>query len=94
MTTTLTLDHHSFRADRIDLPNVAVLTIQGTRGILACGYLSLPTAEKFGHAMAIVAGVSSFDDMLAATVKAVSPAAAALGVAPGMAGREALALFA
>ncbi len=90
-TQTLTLDGHSFRADRIDLPaGSCLLTIQGSRGFLACGYVSLDAAEAFGHALAIVKGVKDFDDMLAAPVRAASSAAAALGISEGMPGRDAL----
>ena len=35
-------------------------------------------------------GVKSYDDMLNATVRGVSSAASALGVEPGMTGRDAL----
>ena len=35
-------------------------------------------------------GCVSYEDMLQASVKAVSPAAEALGVCPGMTGRDAL----
>lgn len=94
MSTTLSIDSHTYRADRIDLPGeVSILVIQARRGFLACGYVSLAAAEKFGHAAATVSGVSSYDDMLAATVRAVSPAAEALGVRPGIPGSEALALL-
>jgi uncharacterized protein YunC (DUF1805 family) len=44
--------------------------------------------------LAIVSGVKNYDDMLKAEVKAVSAAAAALGVAAGMSGKEALAKLA
>ena len=61
--------------------------------MLGCGYVSLAAAEKFGHALAVVSGVASYDDMLAAKVGAVSTAAAALGVETGMSGREALGMM-
>ncbi len=94
MSTTLTVDSHTYRADRIDLPgDVSILVIQARRGFLACGYVSMAAAEKFGHAAATVSGVSTYDDMLSATVRAVSPAAESLGVRPGLSGREALALL-
>ena len=57
---------------------------------MGCGYLSTETADKLGHALAIVTGVASYDDMLAAKVVKVSSAAAALGVTVGMSGKEAL----
>ena len=92
---TLTIDGHDFRADEIPVMGTTkLLLIQGSRGMLGCGYVSLGAAEKFGHALAIVKGVASFDDMLAAAVQEVSPAAAALGVKAGMRGRIALALMA
>ena len=92
---TLTIDGRDFRADEIPVMGTTkLLLIQGSRGMLGCGYVSLGAAEKFGHTLAIVKGVASFDDMLAAEVCEVSSAAAALGVKPGMTGREALLLMA
>ena len=91
----LELDGRIFRVDEIPvMGSTKLLLIQGSRGMLGCGYISLAAAEKFGHALAIVRGVASCGDMLAAKVQEVSSAAAALGVKPGMAGREALALMA
>ena len=69
---------------------VKILLIKGTRGALGCGYINLAAAEKFGHALAIVSGVADYNEMLAAEVKAVSSAAAELGITPGMTGKEAL----
>ena len=77
-------------AGELDLFGVKILLICTGRGALGCGYLNLAAAEKFGHALAIVSGVASYEEMLDAPVRAVSPAAAALGVAPGDPGREAL----
>ena len=54
------------------------------------GRIAHATADKTGDALAIVSGVKNYDDMLKAEVKAVSAAAAALGVAAGMSGKEAL----
>lgn len=92
---TLDIDGNAFRADEIPVMGTTkLLLIQGSRGMLGCGYVSLGAAEKFGHALAIVKGVASYDDMLAASVQEVSSAAAALGVRPGMTGRGALSLMA
>jgi uncharacterized protein YunC (DUF1805 family) len=49
-----------------------LLILQGSEGLLACGYLSVETFNKTGEAAAIVTGVKNFDDMSAATVKTVS----------------------
>jgi len=67
-----------------------ILLIQSGKGNLGCGYFSLAPAEKLGDRFATVTGVKCFDDMLKAEVKAVSPAASACGVVPGMTGKEAL----
>lgn len=92
---TLDIDGREFRADEIPvMGSTKLLLIQGTRGMLGCGYVSLAAAEKFGHALAIVKGVASYGDMLAAEVREVSSAAVALGVEAGMTGREALLLMA
>jgi uncharacterized protein YunC (DUF1805 family) len=70
-----------------------LLVASGSKGVLACGYLSVAAFEKLGDAGAIVRGVADFDAMLEASVAEVSSAAAALGVRPGMLGREALEIF-
>jgi uncharacterized protein YunC (DUF1805 family) len=68
----------------------SLLLIQGSKGMLGCGYLSVEAAERLGDALAIVTGVKSYEDMLKAEVKKVSSAAALLGVKEGMSGKEAL----
>ena len=74
----------------IPTANTSILLIKAPHGFLGCGYFSLATAEKVGDVAVIVSGVKNFDDMLTAKVKAVSAAAAALGVTADMTGREAL----
>jgi len=86
----LTSNGRCFRGDCIPLPGSAILVIQGEGGMLGCGYLAVETADKLGHALAVVTGVANYDDMLSAKVVRVSKAAAAKGVRPGMSGREAL----
>lgn len=90
MKDTVQLDGHSLEAVTLATQKTKILVIRAGQGILGCGYISLETAAKVGDALAVVSGVASYDDMLAAQVKAVSPAAEALGVRPGMTGREAL----
>ncbi len=87
---TVEINGKSYRGDIIPLKTSAILLIQGGNGMLGCGYLSTETADKLGHALAIVTGVASYDDMLAAKVARVSSSAAALGVTVGMSGKEAL----
>ena len=87
---TITIENKTFQAYRIPVQNSAILVIVGSKGLLGCGYISLETAEKLGHALAIVKGVSTYDDMLSAKVVAVSSAASALGITIGMSGKETL----
>ena len=84
------LDGNQFDGYAIPSGNTFILVIKGKNGFLGCGYISLETAEKVGDAVAIVSGVKNFEEMLTAKVKAVSAAAAALGITAGMTGREAL----
>ncbi len=70
-----------------------LLVISGSKGCLTCGYLSMDSFERNGDAAAIVRGVDTYADMLAAEVQAVSSLAQELGVQPGMTGAEALAIF-
>ncbi|MBN3036875.1 MAG: YunC family protein [Candidatus Diapherotrites archaeon] len=70
-----------------------LLVIKAPKGVLACGYLNKDALDKFGDVAAIVTGVSSFDDMLAAEVAWASAAARVAGVRQGMRGGEALELM-
>jgi len=88
---TIKVDGKVFRGDCIELAaGGKILLIQGKGGMLGCGYVSVAAADKFGHALATVGGVSDYAGMLEARVGGVSKAAAEKGVAPGMSGREAL----
>ena len=78
------------QAEMMTFGGINIMLIKGARGALGCAYLNLAAAEKFDHALAIVSGVKTYEDMLNTEVKAVSPAATAAGVKPGMSGREAL----
>lgn len=71
-------------------PNMIVLTCD--KGYVMCGYLNAEAAGKFGDAAAIVGG-ATFDEILANPVKAVTEAAAALGIKEGMTGAEAVELL-
>ena len=90
---TVTINGQTLEAVAFSTEHSVVLMIRGKKGLLGCGYLSVATADKIGDAVAIVSGVKNYDDMLKAEVKAVSAAAAALGVAAGMTGKEALEKF-
>lgn len=70
-----------------------LLVMKAQNGFLACGYINPATCDATGEACAIVRGVNSYEDMLAADVVAVSAKAADLGVKVGDKGEEALKAF-
>jgi len=74
---------------RIELSK-PLLILKGEQGLLACGYLNIETFNKTGEACAIVTGVNSYDEMLAAPVVSASSTAIARGVVVGETGAEAL----
>ena len=85
------LDGKTFNGAKIATPKGTILVITSPNGVLACGYFNLATADKLGDAMAIVTGVKSFDDMLAAKIVNASEAAKAAGIVAGVdTGRSAL----
>lgn len=84
------IDHHTFEGANIPSENAKILLIKNANGFLGCGYFSVETANKLKEAVAIVRGVNSYDDMLNATVTAVSEKAAGMGIKEGDSGKEAL----
>ena len=74
---------------RIDL-KLPLLILGASKGLLACGYLNVDTFNKTSEAAAIVTGVKNYEDMLAASVVAVSDEASRLGVSLGDSGQDAL----
>jgi uncharacterized protein YunC (DUF1805 family) len=77
----------------VKLPNADFLLILGSKGYIMCGYLNMATAEKKGDAAAMVTGVSSFADVLAAKIAAVSSKGKELGITEGMTGKDALVIL-
>ena len=90
---TLNLDGVVCTGTAIPTPNATLLVINAPNGLLGCGYFSLATADKLNDALAVVRGVSNFDDMLNAKVCEVSAAAEKLGIAVGMSGKDAIKLM-
>ena len=93
MNTNLDIDGVSCNGYAIATPNATLLVINAPNGLLGCGYFSLATADQLNDALAVVRGVSNFDDMLNAKVCEVSAAAEKLGIAAGMSGKDALKLM-
>lgn len=84
------VDSHAFEGANIPSENAKILLIKNAKGFLGCGYFSVETANKLKEAVAIVRGVASYDDMLNATVVAVSEKATAMGIKEGDSGKTAL----
>lgn len=64
-------------------------------GIVGCGIYDLKTAAEFGQAIAIAKGTPAKplvepEDLFEAKIVGVTPQAEALGIRPGMTGREAV----
>ena len=68
-----------------------LLIVKGSLGFLGCGYIN--TDSCIDEACAIVSGVNTYNDMLKASVKAVSKDATKLGIKVGMTGAEAMELL-
>jgi uncharacterized protein YunC (DUF1805 family) len=79
---------------KVELPNSPpLLMVIADKGFVMCGFLNVEAAEKLGVAAAMVSGVKTFDDVLNASVKAVTSKAETFGVRIGMKGAEALKLM-
>ena len=63
---TVQLDGNRLDAITFVTQNTKILVIRAARGLLGCGYISTETAAKVGDALAIVSGVSNYEDMLKA----------------------------
>ena len=68
-----------------------LLIVKGSLGFLGCGYINVDACAD--EACGIVNGVNTHDDMLKATIKAVSKDATKLGIEVGMTGAEAIDLL-
>jgi uncharacterized protein YunC (DUF1805 family) len=90
----VSLDGGMAIAVMVELPQTRQLTISTTKGYISAGYIDLPFLQQRRPERNIIAArvldVREITDLLAARVFDCTPAAAALGVVPGMTGREAL----
>jgi uncharacterized protein YunC (DUF1805 family) len=75
----------------VPLPKAPLVLVSTPNGFVMCGYLSIEAAGRLGVAAAMVRGVSTVDDLLAAKIEGMTQAAAQLGVTLAMTGRDALA---
>lgn len=77
----------------MDLPGAPLVIATAPQGFVMCGYLNIDTANKLSVPAAMVRGVKTVPDLLAASVVAVSEKALSKGVTLGMTGQDALAQF-
>ena len=87
------IDGIEFKTAALPTANSIILLVQGAKANLGCGYFSMAAAEKMKDRFAIVRGVSTIEEVLAAPVAECSPEAALCGVTPGMTGKDALLLM-
>jgi len=88
---TVKVDGKSCLGLRVDLPDSPpLLLIIAEKGFVMCGFLNMEAAERLGVAAAMVSGVKTFEDVLAAEVKAVTSKAKSFGVEVGIVSAEAL----
>jgi uncharacterized protein YunC (DUF1805 family) len=85
-----TFDWSGLERSKISL-EAPLLIVKGSLGFLGCGYIN--TDSCIDEACAIVSGVNTYNDMLKASVKAVSKDATKLGIKVGMTGAEAMELL-
>ena len=85
-----TFDWSGLERSQISL-EAPLLIVKGSLGFLGCGYIN--TDSCIDEACAIVSGVNTHDDMLKASVKAVSKDATELGIKVGITGAEAMELL-
>lgn len=76
-------------------PGGQYCSLNTNRGVIGCGIFDVAVANRFGMAFAIARGTPDHplrepEDLLGATIREVSDAAAMLGIQLGMTGREAL----
>jgi uncharacterized protein YunC (DUF1805 family) len=91
--TNLEIDNKPYSAHLIETSKAKILMIQASDGFLACGYFDIETANKLNEAVAIVTGVSTYEDMLTAKVVKISKSAQEKGLTLGITGKEALNLL-
>jgi uncharacterized protein YunC (DUF1805 family) len=86
----IVINNKTVRGIEIPLANASMVIITGSKGYLMCGYLDISVAEKFGDCAAVIKGIKTVDDMLAAKVVNVTSSAQKTGIQIGMTGRQAL----
>lgn len=78
----------------VQLPQTRLLAVRCDTGYIMCGALDIALLNEKLAARKIIAGravgVKTIDDLLAAPLESVTTEADALGIRPGLSGRQAL----
>ena len=77
---------------KFEMQHASLIVVKAERGFVMCGYLDISTAEKLGDVAVRVSGVNTFEDVLTAEVKSITPQAKELGITLGMRAKDALEL--
>lgn len=88
--TEINIDGKPAMGVEVALPKAPLVLVHAPGGFVMCGYLNIETANKLGVPAAMVRGVSTVNDLLAASIVEMSDAAAEKGVQIGMSGQDAL----
>ena len=89
----LILDGITFETVHVLTAKTNILLVKAAGGFVGCGYFDVAVANRVGDAVAIVTGVKTIDEVLAAPVVRLSDRALEAGVTEGMTGREAALLL-
>lgn len=89
----LNLDGNTYETVHIPTEKTNILLVKAADGFLGCGYFDVNVANRVGDAVAIVTGVKTIDEVLAAPVVRLSDRAREAGITEGMSGRDALKLL-
>ncbi len=89
----LNIDGVTFETVHVPTEKTNILLVKAAGGFVGCGYFDVGVANRVGDAVAIVTGVKTIDEVLAAPVVRLSDKAREAGVAEGMTGREAVLLL-
>lgn len=89
----LIIDGITFESVHIPTQKTCILLVKSAGGFVGCGYFDVAVANRVGDAAAIVTGVKTIEEVLAAPIVRLSDKAREAGVTEGMTGREAALLL-
>lgn len=88
------IEGHTFTAVSVELPKTNLLTVSNDKGYIMCGALDVSLLNEKLKDRKVIAGravgVKSIQQLLDAPLESVTFEAEALGIIPGMSGKEAL----